>query len=79
MTTIAQVKSAVAPLLARHSDLALVNRFLIVKPVGHLTRGVLIDRRSAKEVFHVRQAIIHLFEPQSSFNLNFGADLYKKT
>lgn len=51
MTTIAQVKQALKPLLDRYSDLALVGRFLVVKPVHHITRGVFVDRSIDKVAF----------------------------
>lgn len=51
MTTIAQVRQALKPLLDRHSDLALIGRFLLVKPVHHITRGILVDRSSDKAEF----------------------------
>lgn len=44
MTTAAQVKKLVRPLLERHADLALVGRWIYVKPVHHFARAVLIDR-----------------------------------
>jgi hypothetical protein len=51
MTTTAQVKEALTPLLAYHSDLALMGRFLIVKPIHHILRGVFVDRSSDKRSF----------------------------
>lgn len=39
------------PLVARHSDLVLIGRFLIVKPVHHIMRGVFVDRSSDKRSF----------------------------
>ena len=51
MTTIAQVRQALKPLLDRHSDLALIGRFLLVKPIYHVTRGVFVDRSIDKVAF----------------------------
>lgn len=45
MTTVAQVKKMVQPLLEQHSDLALVGRWIYLKPVHHVARAVLIDRK----------------------------------
>ena len=39
MTTIAQVRQVVKPLLERHADLALLGRYLLIKPVHHFTRA----------------------------------------
>jgi hypothetical protein len=43
MATAAQVKQAVQPLLRRNPDLALVGRFVVVKPVRHVLRGIHVD------------------------------------
>ncbi|UXN60765.1 hypothetical protein [Phyllobacterium zundukense] len=51
MTTIVQVRQALKPLLDRHSDLALIGRFLLVKPIYHVTRGVFVDRSIDKVAF----------------------------
>jgi len=44
MTTVADVRKIVAPLLAAHDDLVLVGRMLAIKPVHHILRGVHLDR-----------------------------------
>jgi len=44
MTTLRQIKALVAPLLARHDDLVLVGNTVILKPLRHVLRGILIDR-----------------------------------
>jgi hypothetical protein len=77
MTTTAQVKRAVKPLLDRHPDLALVGRHLIVKPVGHVVRTIFIDRTGVADVFNPRWAAMHLFEVQSFIFFNWGCNLYK--
>ena len=51
MTTAAQVKKMVQPVLARHPDLALVGRWIYVKPVHHFARAVLIGRTAYAEEF----------------------------
>jgi hypothetical protein len=40
MTTVRQVKKLLTPLAARHDDLELVGRWLYLKPVRHLLRGL---------------------------------------
>jgi hypothetical protein len=72
MTTAAQVKKLVRPLLERHADLALVGRWIYVKPVHHFARAVLIDRTSSAAHFNPRWAAIHLFQWRRSFTLNWG-------
>jgi hypothetical protein len=39
MTTLAQIKKAVQPLLQRNPDLALINRFVVIKPVHSCLDG----------------------------------------
>jgi hypothetical protein len=72
MTTAAQVKKMVRPLLERHADLALVGRWIYVKPVHHFARAVLIDRTSSAAHFDPRWVAIHLFQWRRSFPLNWG-------
>lgn len=43
MTTAAQVKTLLQPVLARHGDLALIKRKVIVVPVRHVLCAILID------------------------------------
>ena len=52
MTTAEQVKKLVQPLLARHADLALVGRWIFLKPVHHFARAILIDRTIGPKYFN---------------------------
>jgi len=79
MTTAAQVKKMVQPLLARHSDLALVGRWIFVKPVHHFARAVLIDRMLNPAKFRPQWAVVHLFQARKSFPLNWGEWLYNES
>lgn len=79
MTTAAQVKKIVRPLLERHADLALVGRWIYVKPVHHVARAVLIDRMLNPEKFRPQWAVVHLFEAQEFFPLDWGEWLYNET
>jgi hypothetical protein len=78
MTTAAQVKKLVRPLLERHSDLVLVGRWIFVKPVHHFVRGILIDNMLDPIKFRPRWAVIHLFQPRRSFSLDWGEMLYNE-
>jgi hypothetical protein len=73
MTTAAQVSKALQPILDRHSDVALVERWLNVKPVRHVFRGVLVDRTSQRNRFEPRWSVVHLFELRSSAFFNWGS------
>lgn len=72
MTTAAQIKKMVQPVLARHPDLALVGRLIYLKPVHHFARTVLIDRTAYAEEFEPRWAVTHLFEARRFFPLDWG-------
>jgi hypothetical protein len=78
MTTAAQVKKLVRPLLERHSDLALVGRWIFVTPVHHFARGILVGRMLDAEAFRPRWAVLHLFEVRRSFSLDWGELLYNE-
>ncbi|WP_146604344.1 hypothetical protein [Rhodoplanes roseus] len=72
MTTIAQVRTLVRPLLDRHADLGLAGRWIYVKPVHHLARVVLIDRQLDPNKFRPRWAVCHLFEARRFLPLDWG-------
>jgi hypothetical protein len=76
MTTAAQVKKLVQPLLARHDDLVLSGNWLLLKPAHHVLRGILIDRTGRANRFRPRWAAMPLCEPEDFFILNWGAELY---
>jgi hypothetical protein len=78
MTTAAQVKKLVRPLLERHSDLALVGRWILVKPVQHFARGIRIGSLLDPEKFRPQWAVVHLFEQRRFFPLNWGEWLYNE-
>lgn len=72
MTTAAQVKKMVRPLLERNGDLALVGRWIYVKPVHHFARAILVDRTSSADHFSPQWAVVHLFRARRFFPLNWG-------
>jgi hypothetical protein len=72
MTTTAQVKEALTPLLAYHSDLVLIGRFLIVKPVHHILRGVFVDRSSDKRSFEPHIVTYPLVPAQKDIMLGWN-------
>jgi hypothetical protein len=49
----ADIKRYLKPLLDQRSDLVLRDRLLLIRPVRHLMRGVLLDRTSGKYGFQV--------------------------
>ncbi|HEX5212710.1 MAG TPA: hypothetical protein VFW22_13370 [Pseudolabrys sp.] len=72
MTTTAQVRKLVQPILARNIDLALVGRWIFVKPVHHFARAILIDRSSNVDELVPQWAVMHLFEARTSLFLDWG-------
>jgi hypothetical protein len=73
MTTIAQVKRAVQPLLQRNSDLALIGRLVIIKPVHHVLCGVQIGRSLDPLAFVPTWSVLLLSEPHKDFGYLWGA------
>jgi hypothetical protein len=57
----ADIKRYLNPLLEQRSDLVLLGRRLIVRPVRHLLRGVFFDRTSDKYQFRLWRYICPLF------------------
>jgi hypothetical protein len=78
MTTVAQVKQVLQPLLQRNSDLALVGRLVVIKPVHHILRGIYIDRMSNPVIFRPIWAVVFLFEPRQTFSFNWGERVYRR-
>jgi hypothetical protein len=72
MTTVAQVKQVVAPLLRRNPDLTVVGRLVVVKPVHHILRGILIGRSLDPKCFVPNWSAVFLFEPDAHFHLFRG-------
>jgi hypothetical protein len=63
----ADIKRYLKPLLKQRSDLALMGRLLIMRPVRHLLRGVFFDRTSDKYRFQVVRYITPLFPVEGGF------------
>jgi hypothetical protein len=64
-TTPADIKRYLKPLLKERSDLALLGRRLIIRPVRHLLRGVFFDRTSDKYQFRLWRYVCPLFAASS--------------
>ena len=72
MTTVAQVREVVRPLLERNADLALVGRLIVIKPVHHLLRGVYVDRSLNPLSFAPTWSVILLSDVQKGFGFLWG-------
>jgi len=76
VVTAAQAKSFLKPLLAKNGDLALVGRLLVVRPVRHVLRAVLLDGRSSAERIVPAWLIYHLFGPYPIYFLSWGDEFW---
>ena len=76
MTTAAQVKRAMKPLIEKYPDLALVGRAIFLKPVRHLVHSVIIDRTGSAEDFRPYWAINETFDIRRSIGLSWGREIY---
>lgn len=74
MTTARQVAQALAPLVARHPDVKLVGKMLVVLPVHHLLRAIFIDRTSSEEICRPVWFVMDLFSGGGFLNLTYGSD-----
>ncbi|SDP13713.1 hypothetical protein [Phyllobacterium sp. OV277] len=72
MTTGAQIRKMVKPLLERHSDLAMVGRFMVVGPIHHLRRGIYLDYCRTPEMFNPRTVVDILIPPSDAGYLGRG-------
>ncbi|MBA8876903.1 hypothetical protein [Phyllobacterium myrsinacearum] len=72
MTTGAQIRKMVKPLLERHDDLAMVGRFMVVKPIHHLRRGVYIDYCRTPRMFDPRTVVDILIPAKDPGSLGLG-------
>lgn len=72
MAPLREVRSLLMPLLARQEDLAVVGRQLIVTPVRHHIRAVLLDRTSTANCFRPRWYVHHLFSPGLQPHISWG-------
>ena len=71
MATAAQLKRLVAPLLKQRGDLAFIDRMLIVRPVRHVLRAILLDRTGDRARFAVRPILMPIYHPHF-LNLSWG-------
>lgn len=78
MTTAAQVKKLLRPLLERNSDLILVGRLVVVKPVRHILRSVFIDSSSNKDRFSPYWAVNMIFEHGTGHGPTWGEEIYPR-
>jgi hypothetical protein len=59
----ADIKRYLKPLLKQRSDLVLIGRLLVIRPVRHIVRGVFFDRTSDKYLFELHVIVRLLVQP----------------
>jgi hypothetical protein len=72
MTTVAQVRQVVRPLLERNSDLALIGRLIVIKPVHHLLCGLYVARSPNPLLFEPTWSVLLLSDVQKDFGFLWG-------
>lgn len=63
----ADIRRYVKPLLKVRDDLVLIDRWLVVRPVRHLLRGVYFDRAGDPSVFYLHRTIKPLYVSSGSW------------
>ena len=76
MSTEKQIRQMVQPLLARHTDLAYLNRRLILKPVTHVFRSVLLDRTAYAHSYEPAYGVQFLSRPNGAQGIGWGGRLH---
>ncbi|QND52205.1 hypothetical protein HB779_09995 [Phyllobacterium sp. 628] len=77
MTTVAQVRRAVQPLIQRNQDLESIGRFIFIKPVEHIWRGVYLESSRDPNEFVPHTAVGLLIPARSTVDLGTGQQLFK--
>jgi hypothetical protein len=79
MTTLRQIRKVLKPLTERNDDLALVGNFVVVRPLRHIFRGILIDRVGEAARCRPRWGVTELFSKQNDFPVGNGELIYHPT
>src|SRR5262245_19173682 len=72
----ADLKRYLKPLLKQRSDLVLVGRLLIIRPVRHLLRGAFFERFTDKFSFRLYSCVKPLFSVANGFNFDFCPEVH---
>ncbi|GLS30521.1 hypothetical protein SAMN04488498_103166 [Mesorhizobium albiziae] len=79
MSANALIKKHLMPLLAGHPDIAVVGRWIMMKPIRHVLRGIVILSREHDNYFAPEWAVTHFCEPVGFFPLNWGDIIHRET
>jgi hypothetical protein len=69
-------KKILMPSLNHHADLHLANRWIAIKPVHHVFRGILIESCDHDSYFVARWAVSHFCEPFGTIPLDWGDRIF---
>ncbi|WP_332118332.1 hypothetical protein [Azorhizobium caulinodans] len=72
MTTASQMKKIAEPLLQKYPDLAWIGRTIILKPVTHIARGIIMDSSAGKTGFNPRWGATYLFRERTSLSFHWN-------
>jgi hypothetical protein len=72
----ADLKRYLKPLLKQRSDLVLVGRLLVIRPVRHLLRGAFFERLTDKFSFRLHSCVKPLFSVANGFDFDFCTEVY---
>lgn len=73
-----RVKQLLKPLLDRHADLAIADTWLVLTPVTHLFRGIVLDRTSTPGRLNPQWAMVHLFSLREHVPLDWGGYIFDR-
>lgn len=79
MTASQMIRRHLVPLLKRHSDVELIGRWLVMKPIRLLLRGIVILSWDHDSYFVPQWAVTHFCEPIGRFPLNWGDRIDRDT
>jgi hypothetical protein len=71
----ADLKRYLKPLLKQRSDLVLIGRLLVIRPVRHIVRGIFFDRTSDKYLFKIHVILRLLVQPGERMFLRGEVDI----
>ncbi|MBN8920359.1 MAG: hypothetical protein J0H62_06645 [Rhizobiales bacterium] len=78
MTTARQIKKLVKPLLDRNPDLVQVGPWIVLKPLHHILRAILIDRTGEAGRFRVLWGLRTLVDRTDVFSIGWGYRLWPR-
>lgn len=76
MSTLAEVRRIAKPLLARHDDLAMIGRMIVVLPVRHVLRAVYLGGSSGRGQFRVTRMLLPLFLGRDHLSSDWSEPLH---